>query len=214
MPSILLRLPALADFAGQRPSHCPYCGQQILQSWGQVARQVRDAQAWQAGIRRYRCSACQRTFRAYPAGVDRAMHTLRVRRLAGLACALGMTCRDVAAVFEALGMQLSRMAVWREAQELSERMNASGGGQPWQRYLIDRVYVPAASRKLGVVLALDAGQGKPVILGILDEHNPQAVKAWLEPLVADFAIEVRLLGTGQLDQCKVCHPPRAGLAED
>lgn len=214
MPSILLRLPESDLLAGQRPSRCPYCGQQILQSWGQATRQVKDAVAWQAGIPRYRCIGCERTFRDYPDGVDRSIQSLRVRRLAGLACALGMSCRDVVAVFAELGIQLSRMAVWRNAQELSELMKARGDDGRCQRYLINRLYVPGASRKLGVVLVVDVGRGNAVILGVLDEYNPLSVKAWLEPLVADFAIEVALLGTGQLNQFKIGRLGRASSPEE
>jgi len=203
MPSILLRVQLIDNHLPQRPLSCPYCGSQILQRWGQVKKSILDTEAFESNISRYRCYDCQRTFRRYPAGVDRAGHSQRIRNLAALSCALGMSCREVGEVFSQLGVPLSRMTVWRDAQELVNRLEMQGQADLLKRYTIDRAYVPNVSRKLGVVLVLNVGAGKPFILGTLDDFNPQSVKAWLEQLVADPSIEITLMGTDMLNRISI-----------
>lgn len=41
-----------------------------------------------------------------------------------------------------------------------------------------------------VLVAVDLGEGKPVAIAYLDEHNPDAVHRWLEPLVKRLGVSV------------------------
>ena len=96
MPVVWLRLPQIRDeeiFVEVRPRSCPYCGGQILQRWGRITKPIKDVQEDQLVLYRYRCGNCGRTFRDYPDGTDRADHTQRIRQIAGLAWAMGMSCR-------------------------------------------------------------------------------------------------------------------------
>jgi hypothetical protein len=43
---------------------------------------------------------------------------------------------------------------------------------------------------MGVVVAVDLGRGVPVAVAEVDEKDPQAVIAWLGPLVRDLGVEV------------------------
>lgn len=204
MPIVLLHLPELNTEYSDRPRHCPYCGSQILQRWGRVAKTVRDKEEDITEILRYRCGDCERTFRFYPEGIDRSEQTLRIRQLAALAWAMGLSVRDVVEVFDELGVNLSRMTVWREGKEMAERLRSDGKtASLMKRYTIDPVYLHNVSSKLGVVIAIDLGGGKSVVLGTLDEHDPRLVKAWLEVLVSDLNIEVSVLGTSKLNQLRL-----------
>jgi transposase-like protein len=41
-----------------------------------------------------------------------------------------------------------------------------------------------------VLIAVDLGAGQPVSIGYVDEHDPQAVRRWLEPLVKKMGVSV------------------------
>lgn len=206
MPVVLLRLPVIGVTNDTRPSECPYCRSAVLQGWGQVFRKIKDAQPRQAGLSRYRCSVCGRTFRYYPKGVDRSAQSYRLRSLAALAWAMGMSTREVVNVFSSMDVSLSRMSVWRDGQELLNRISATKDLAYVHRYTLDRYFIKNVSKKLGVVLAVELEVGKSAILGTLDEFNPKAVKKWLEPMVKDIDIDISLAKTDLLDQLSVVEP--------
>ncbi len=197
MPAVLLRLPELGTISTDRPRACPYCGSQILQSWGQVSKTVQDTSDRVAEVARYRCSECGRTFREYPEGIDRSNISQRIRYLAGLIWAMGMSTREVVELFNDLGVQLSRMTVWRDGQGILERLGNVMGAT--SRYSLNRTNLQTSNNKFGVMVALDLGNGKSILLGRLDEISPRKVKNWLEPLAEDIDIEISLLGTDLLN---------------
>jgi transposase len=203
MPIVLLRLPKTEMNIDSRPRHCPYCGSPILQGWGKVPRTVRDKHEHTTEIPRYRCSECERTFRFYPTGVDRSEQTQRIKQLAALAWAMGLSVRDVVEVMDDLGVNLSRMTVWREGRALAERFDKQGKTGSLKRYSIDPIYIHKISTRLGVVVAIDLGDGRSVVLGTLNEHNPKIVRDWLEGLVADLEIDVSIMETSRLNQLRI-----------
>jgi len=198
MPVVLLKLPNHSDSSSSRPLRCPDCGSQVLQRWGRISRTVKDIENQRVQYHRYRCNNCGSTFRDYPPGIGRSNQTQRIRDLAALACALGLSSRDVVSVFQELGVNLSRTTVWRESHRLVEALNADGKNDTRSRYSIDRRYLPNVSSRLGVVIAINLGNGKSVILGTVDEYNPRIVKSWLESLVRDAKIDVSILETRSL----------------
>ncbi len=199
MPVVWLKLPKSFELEDGRPKKCIHCGSQVLQRWGKVSKPVRDIKQKLAEVYRYRCVECSRTFRHYPRGVDRSDKSRRIRQVAGLAWVMGLSAREVVDIFSILGVELSHSTVWREGQSLSEKM---GGGDPTRngkKYAIDRSYIHKVSTKMGVVVALDLGDDRKVVLGTLDEHNPRVVKSWMERFIEGVNIEVSVLDTGTLD---------------
>lgn len=195
MPVVVLRLPDISTQYYFRPEKCPHCDSVLLQRWGQVKKPVRDPEEKIKTIYRYRCLECNKTFRHYPKGVDQATRTRRVRQLAALIWTLGLSYRDVSYIFDELGVEMSRSAIARTKQEISD----DNTKELAQRYNIDSEYKHRISSKLGVVIAVDLGEEKFGILGVLDEDNPWVVKKWLESLAKETEIEVGIMGTGLLD---------------
>ncbi|MGD2159245.1 MAG: hypothetical protein PVG32_20380, partial [Anaerolineales bacterium] len=202
MPVILLRLSEMDKRTNGRPRKCPHCGSQVLQRWGRVTRSVKDQRDLRAVIYRYRCWECKRTFRDYPESVDGSYYTLRIRQLAALIQTLGLSYRDVATLFSKLGVNLSRMTIWRESQALADRSSESDLDLEG-KYFIDKEFVPNVSPKFGVILALDLGRGNRAILGTLNEHNPFEVLSWIKPILEDMGVEVLLIETGYLKDIPV-----------
>jgi len=171
----------------------------ILQRWGRVTRPIKDRRDLVAVIYRYRCWDCKRTFRYYPDNVDSSNYSLRIRQLAALIQMMGLSYREVAEFFEHLGINLSRMTIWREAQALADR-NFEDDEDSGNGFLVDKEFIPNVSPKFGVVVVVDLGQGKRAVLGTLNEHNPFEVLSWMKPYAKDVDIEIRLIGTGYLNE--------------
>ncbi|HSO27580.1 MAG TPA: hypothetical protein VLS48_05885 [Anaerolineales bacterium] len=195
MPIVAIYLPPDISTDTDRPSDCPYCSSPLLQRWGPVKRSYRDAQHEALTIFRYRCTNCERTFRYNPQSASRINRSHRVRRLAALMTAMGLSTRQVAKVFAKLGLSISRTSIWRDARELIADYCEEGKIDLLQRYMLDSEYQGAVSHLLGVVLVLRMGTNQHVIAGTLNEHNPHCVQAWLLTLLEGLEIEVKLLET-------------------
>ena len=118
MSIVVLKLPEVKIENG-RPSRCPSCKGETFQRWGGRRKAVRDPQVKQVLVYRYRCCHCHHTFRHYPEGVDQAQQSQRLRKLAAIGWALGLSYRGIAAVFAAFGVGIGRMSAWRDGRESS-----------------------------------------------------------------------------------------------
>ena len=195
MAVIVLRLSDFKSRLEDRPKFCPYCGCEFLQGWGKGARAIQDVEQEVGEYHRYRCSACQRTFRRYTAGVDRTHLTQRIRKIAGMAWALGLSAREAVEVFSELGVELNYMTVWREGSSLVERLKDHFGPDQPGRYSIDKQFLKNKGRGIGTSIMVDLGGGKTAVLGRMDEVDYRKVLAWLEPILKDLEIEVSITGT-------------------
>jgi transposase-like protein/DNA-directed RNA polymerase subunit RPC12/RpoP len=190
MPILTLRLPDVNLSPSTRPAACPTCGWKRLMRWGTFTKRVRDPQLHNVTVFRYRCCRCQRSFRVYPHGVDRATQTRRLRHLAAITWALGLSLRSVVTVFDACGLALSRMSVWRDGQAFVEHVRAQRHTRPVRVLGLDGTGTRIQGQPTGLVVAVDLGNGVPVGVAELDEKDPQAVIAWLGPLVTQLGVEV------------------------
>jgi transposase-like protein len=190
MSIVVLQLPEVKSSRADRPSKCPYCGGDIFQRWGQVQKPLCDSQIKVVSVYRYRCTRCRRTFRHYPAGVDRASQSLRLRQLASLSWVLGLSYRGVVGVFAAFGVELARMSAWRDVQEQAGQRKKQAQWEQVRVLGLDGAYVRGWGGTQAVLVAVDLGNGQPVALGAVDEKDPQAVKKFLEPLVQRLGVSV------------------------
>lgn len=190
MAIITLRLSAVNTEPTTRPTGCRYCGHLVLQKWGTVNKAVRDTELRQVRVTRYRCEACQRTFRHYPIGIQRADQSLRLQQLAVVCWRLGLSTRSVSGLFNAFQTPLAHMTVWRDMQLAAQSPDVQGP-RPKVRVLgVDGLYGRVAGQARALTVAVDLGTGVPLRLAQIDEHDVQAVMAWLRPLVAELGIEV------------------------
>lgn len=200
MPLIVLRLTEFQIGQEDRPTHCPYCGSQVFQRWGSSVKTVQDTNREVSSFYRYHCNACGHTFRNYPPGIDHTKLTQRIRNLAALAWALGLSARKVVEIFEELGVELSHMVVWRDGTELISRISNTSYPDRPGRYWIDKLFLKNEGRGIGTSIVLDLGQGKTAVLGKIDEINARVVLKWLDPFIKDLDIQVSIFGTDALHQ--------------
>jgi transposase-like protein len=169
---------------------CPYCNSDILQRWGRSTKLVQDTHELSVEVHRYRCTVCRRTFRAYPEGVDRHERSLRLRQIAALSWALGLSLEDVTTTFLDFGANLSRSTLWRDGQEIIRHLpekrrknlvyhikNAAGNG--W----IDR-------HQGGVVIILELNAKKRILLELVDDDTAETARAWLDPIAKSLNLDL------------------------
>jgi transposase-like protein len=189
MSIVILKLPEVKEEGG-RPSRCPVCKGETFQRWGGQVKRVRDPQVKQVMVYRCRCCACRHTFRHYPEGVDQAQQSQRLSKLAALSWMLGLSYRGLLGVFKVFGVSLGRMSAWRDVQERAEQLRKQ---RKWQEVWVlglDGAYVRGWGAQHKVLVAVDLGTEQPVTIGYVDEHDPQAVKCWLTPLVKQLGVSV------------------------
>lgn len=189
MSIVVLKLPEVKEEGG-RPRRCPVCKGETFQRWGGQVKQVRDPQVKQVVVYRYRCCGCRHTFRHYPEGVDQAQQSQRLRKLAALSWMLGLSYRGLVGVFAVFGVRLGRMSAWRDVQERAEQLRKQRKWKEVRVLGLDGAYVRGWGEQQKVLVAVDLGTEQPVTIGYVDEHDPQAVKRWLGPLVKQLGVSV------------------------
>jgi hypothetical protein len=190
MSIVTLRLPEVKRKTQERAKKCPHCGGETFQRWGQVRKPVKDVHVRAVKVYRYRCCRCRRTFRHYPDGSSRADQSERLKQFASICWTLGMSHRGVSLILSGLQVSLSHMSVWRNVQDEGERRQR---GCQWGKVRmlgLDGAYVLGWGEKRPVLVAVDLGDGQVVALGQVDEHDPQALQRWLEPLVKRLGVTV------------------------
>jgi transposase-like protein len=120
--------------------------------------------------------------------VDQAWQSQRLRKLAALCWALGLSYRGIVAVFTVFGVGIARMTAWRDVQEQAGQLQQSRIWKPVRVLGLDGAYVRAWGDVRPVLIAVDLGEGKLVAIGYVDENKPQAVRHWLEPLVQQLGV--------------------------
>jgi transposase-like protein len=89
-----------------------------------------------------------------------------------------------------LGIMQCWMTNWRNTQEQQEKLSRHTAWKGVRVLGLDGAYVLGWGEKRPVLVAVDLGEGQPVAVGYVDEHDPLAVQRWLEPLVQRMGVSV------------------------
>ena len=175
---IVIQLPDVQRQTKTRPAHCPHCQGETFQRWGGSRKRIKDPQLRSVVVYRYRCNHCRRTFRAYPAGVGPAQQSARMKQLAVICWALGLSHRGVEKILSAFRIDLGRMSSWRDVQAAGEQLRGQQKWKPARVVGIDGAWL----RGQGILVAVDLGDGQPLAIGALDEKDATSVLRWLRGL--------------------------------
>ena len=175
-----------------RPAACTYCGSVYLNRHGEVTKRINDLYISEVTVLRHRCCDCGRTFRHYPQGVDRHDQSHRLRGLAALSWAVGLSLRSVSHLLGALGCDLSRMSVWRDVQESGS--DALGGWLSRVRGRVrlmgaDETVLKVRGRRMVVGFVTDAESGQLVGMDVLVHRDSDGFVEWLSGYVSRFGVE-------------------------
>jgi hypothetical protein len=170
---------------------CPLCGGQRIQRWGKVEL-AESNNGDSLRVSRFRCANCRHTFS------DPVKHNFKknyletVQAVAGMIWNLGFSLREIEIFFQQLGLRMSRSSIWRYGKRMSLKVD-----DLYRQDLlteIDPFYIKGVSETLGVVVGLDLSDGRRVVLGTLPECNPRIVKCYLEDLLVNADVEIKIKG--------------------
>jgi len=190
MTIVVLKLPDVKRKREERPRQCLYCEGETFQRWGQVNKPVKDLRVRNVKVYRYRCCRCKRTFRHYPEGNSRADQTERLRLFAVLLWTLGLSHRASSLILSGLQVWMSHMTIWRDVQEGAQKIKKRHQWKAVRILGLDGAHVFGWGEKQPVLVAVDLGTGDPLVVGYVNESDPQAVCRWLTPLVQRHGITV------------------------
>lgn len=103
-------------------------------------------------------------------------------------------------ILSGLKIGLCPMSVWRDAQGQEKKLRRRNTWKSVRVMGVDGAYVLGWGEKRPVVVAVDMGDGQPVAVGYVDEHDLQALQRWLEALVQRLGVSV--IVTDDLHQYK------------
>ncbi len=187
---ISLLIPAVNHSPTHRPRACRYCGEPVLHRHATATKPVRDHKLSEVEVHRYKCRSCGRTFRHYPGGASKKDQSQRTVVLAALMYALGLSCSAASHLLGALGAEVSKMSVWRDAQEAGETLRRAKRPAGRVRVLgADETVFSVKGEEVVVGFVVDAQSGKTLGFEVLFEGDGGAFRRWLEPYVEELGVE-------------------------
>ncbi len=193
MTRVRFTLPQVKEYPDTRPSSCPHCEGVILHRHGLVEKTIKDLYVSRVTAIRYLCVECGRTFRHYPDGVDGHVQSKRLRGLASLSWALGLSHRSVSHILRALGCELSRMSSWRDVQEAGSNAVGRLLGRMRGRVSVmgaDETVIKVRGNRAVVGFVADARTGRLVGIDILLERDSAGFVRWLKGYVSGLGVRV------------------------
>ena len=180
------------------PAGCPHpdCGSRHVGFRQAVLKPLRDTKLEAVIARRYQCPRCGRTFRVYPVGVSHDQASARLKGIAVMFYALGMSYGAVASALAALEWPLSKVAVYYAVQEAGAavaRLRREAVGRGGGRVVAlgaDLTGVRCRGAWLTVGLSTDAVDGVALTVDLLPNGEADTLTAWIEELAAAVGAEV------------------------
>jgi transposase-like protein len=174
-----------------RPRACVYCEEPILHRHGTITKPLRDHKLAEVIVQRYKCVSCGRTFRHYPAGITQKSQSQRTVVLAALMYGLGLSCSAASHLLGALGVDLAKMSVWRDAQQAGEALRRRRRPVGRVRVLgADETVYKVKVRKVVVGFVVDGVSGKTLGFEVLLEGDGEAFEEWLAPYAKELGAEI------------------------
>jgi len=187
---ISLVIPDVNACPTERPRCCRYCKEPYLHSHGTLKKPVRDHKLKEVIVRRYKCLSCKRTFRHYPAGITNKDQSRRTVVLATLMYGLGLSCSAASHLLGALGAELSKITVWRDAQEAGEALRRKRPAGKVRILGADETIFKVRGREVAVGFVVDGASGRTLGFEVLFEGDGEAFKEWLKPYAEELGAEV------------------------
>lgn len=157
---------------------------------GTVAKPVRDHRLKEVEVQRYKCISRGRSFRDYPARITPKSQSQRTVVLAALMYGLGLSCSAASHLLGALGAEIAKMSVWRDAQEAGEALRRKRPAGKVRVLGADETVYKVKGREVVVGFVVDAASGRTLGFEVLFEGDGQAFREWLEPYAEEFGGEV------------------------
>jgi hypothetical protein len=168
---------------------CVYCAGPAIQLGAPYEQLVDERILVDENLHQYLCRSCHRTFSQVSPPADNGHLTQPLRRLAALMWVLGLSLREVVDSFAAQGVNLNRMTIWREGQQLIEELRGvDAHAVPGECLSIETGFdTGPLDGQVGLALQLQRGQA--VRLGLLNTTDAQMAITWLQCVLGYLGID-------------------------
>jgi transposase-like protein len=187
---ISLTIPSVNQAPTHRPGACIYCERPLLHRHGTVSKPVEDHRLSRVIAHRFKCVSCKRTFRHYPQGVTSKTQSQRTVMLAALMYGLGLSCSAASHLLGALGAQIGKTSVWRDAQEAGEALREKRPVGKARVLGADETVFKLKGKEIVVGFVVDGVSGKTLGFEVLFEGDGRAFREWLEPYAREMGAQV------------------------
>lgn len=187
---IRLVIPDVNTRPTDRPDACRYCGHWRLHRHGQITKPVNDYRVPVVVVTRYKCAGCGRTFRHYPAGVTAQDQSQRTVVLAALLYGLGLSCSAGSAFLRALGVEVGRMSVWRDAQAAGDALRRHHPTGSVRVLGADETVYRVQGQEVLVGFVVDVASGATMSFDVLSGGDAATFLEWLMPYTEAMGVEV------------------------
>jgi transposase-like protein len=187
---ISLIVPSVNQAPTHGPTACVYCEGALLHRHGAVSKPLKDHRLSRVIAHRYKCVSCKRTFRHYPEGVTSKTQSQRTVMLGALMYGLGLSCSAASHLLGALGAQIGKTSVWRDAQEAGEALREKRPVGKARVLGADETIFKLKGEEAVVGFVVDGVSGKTLGFEVLFEGNGRAFREWLEPYARGMGAEV------------------------
>lgn len=192
--NIRLVIPAVNTQPTTRPQACRYCGHWHLHRHGTVTKPLRDHRQDQVTVERYRCVSCGRMgalwARHYPDGVTVRDQSQRTVVLAALLYGFGLSCHAAAHFLGGLGVAVSGMTVWRDAQVAGAALRSTRPHGRIQVLGVDETVYRVKGKETVVGMVTDGQSGMTLDFTVLGSTDSESFARWLTPYVDQYGVEV------------------------
>jgi transposase-like protein len=187
---ISLKIPSVNQAPSHRPTACPYCERPLLHRHGSVRKPLEDHRLREVVAHRYKYLSCERTFRHYPRGVTSKTQSQRTVMLAALMYGLGLSCSAASHLLGALGAEIGKTSVWRDAQEAGEALRRKRPAGKARVLGTEETVFKPKGKEVVVGFVVDGASGKTLGFEVLFEGDGRAFREWLEPYAKGLGAEV------------------------
>lgn len=187
---IRLAIPPVNTQPTERAPACVYCGHWRLHRHGRVSKPLKDHRQAAVVVERYRCCGCGRTFRHYPDGVTVRDQSQRTVVVAALMYGLGLSCHAASHLLGALGVELSAMTVWRDAQTAGEALRRTRPAGQVRVLGVDETCYRVKGKETIVGMVTDGQSGLTLDFVVLEATDSATFERWLAPYVQQYGVEV------------------------
>ena len=104
--------------------------------------------------------------------------------------ALGLSCSAASHLLGALGAEISRMSVWRDAQQAGESLRAKRPAGRARVLGADETTFSVKGEEVVVGFVVNGVSGKTLGFEVLFAGDGRAFKEWLEPYAKELGAEV------------------------
>ena len=192
MPRVRFTLPEVNKYPDARPLSCPNCAGVAFHKHARLQKPIKDLYIERVTVVRYKCVDCGGTFRSYPDGVDGHTQSKRLRAVAALSWALGLSHRSVGHLLTALGCELSRMCSWRDVQEAGKLAMGACKRRVSARVAVvgaDETVLKLKGDKVVAGFVMDAASGRLVGIDLLVERDSAGFLDWLSGYVQELGVK-------------------------